>query len=51
MENEKNELTHKTPYSKKYVSKELIGYGSNGNRVYKVLNTFDNKVILLINST
>jgi hypothetical protein len=28
----------------KYTNKELIGTGSNGNRVYRVLNTKDNKV-------
>ena len=28
----------------KYINKELIGTGSNGNRVYRVLNTKDKKV-------
>ena len=28
----------------KFTNKELVGNGSNGNRVYKVLNKIDNKV-------
>lgn len=37
-----------------YSNKQLIGTGSNGNRVYKVLNTKDGKVsiyMLIISST
>jgi hypothetical protein len=28
----------------KFINRELIGTGSNGNRVYKVVNLEDNKV-------
>jgi hypothetical protein len=31
-----------------FSSKELVGLGSNGNRVYKVINKRDNKVKLLL---
>jgi hypothetical protein len=30
---------------KNFKNKELIGTGSNGNRVYKSINSKDNKVI------
>ena len=31
--------------SSNFFNRELIGTGSNGNRVYKVINKNDNKVI------
>lgn len=27
-----------------FLNKELIGIGSNGNRIYKAINSYDNKV-------
>jgi hypothetical protein len=41
MEAESEELLHK------FSDRQLIGTGSNGNRVYKVLNQFDLKVLYL----
>lgn len=33
---------------KKYINKELIGTGSNGNRVYRIQNKDNNKVYFKI---
>ena len=37
------------PDSYDFKNKVLIGLGSNGNRVYRLINKYDNKVNLSVN--